>query len=368
MFFGECFQINDDQDMDDGDDDSEEEDDDDDDDDDEDDDVMYGSKRRPVSRRGGRGGSRGGRGRNSFNSKNKSNDHLDFETPRAHKSKPHKRVNVRSAVTLDMEQMIQNCILYFLVRQHKKLPVKKADIVKYAMNGQFKDFPRVYKELSFIFEDTFGIRLIQLEIPEEVINSKNKTRPLPPPSFIIVSKFDCSVAERNTMRSIESLSKRAVLFLILCVVFMLNKPIDEEMVWTILTKLSLDKIVCKQRIDLGKFLRTEYVTPHYLKMEESMEKENVITRYSWGQRSQIEFSTYGILKFVAEQFPGKSIADYPLQYNIVVERDKETMEADRPGPSSRSNPDGENGSAIHVNHDHYTIDSQVSLNDEDSQS
>jgi hypothetical protein len=321
-----------------------------------------GNKAKRGGRGGiGRGGSQGGRGGGR-----RSQGDSEAGTSRpGPKVKFHKRVNVRSGVTWDADQMVQNCIYYFLVRQDKKIPIKKADLVKHAMNGQLKDFPEVFKTLKFIFEDIFGIRIIQLE-HEEMKDKAKASRA--PPMFIMVSKFDCSVTERVNIVNIKGQTRRAVLFLILCVTFMLNRAIDEDMVWNIMHKLEFDKLICKNKHDLGKFLKTEYVAPMYLRMEETMEKEVPVTRYSWGQRSHLEFSTYGILKFVAE-YSRKTPADFPIQYNTVMETDKEAVEADlRAMARSRNqNPDGENGSALD-NTEQFITDSQALQSTGDSQS
>jgi len=61
-----------------------------------------------------------------------------------------KKGPVHDTVLLPRDEMLQNCLLYLLLLQHKKIPAKKADIVKHAMNGQTREFEELFKDLSSI--------------------------------------------------------------------------------------------------------------------------------------------------------------------------------------------------------------------------
>lgn len=168
-------------------------------------------------------------------------------------AKPKKAPGMETSLTID--QMVQNCLYYLLLTQHKKVPVKRSDLVKNAMNSQHKSFQEVMKKLETSLEEVFGMKLVKLEkgkdnqhvacptltsVTDEVdldtgsspSASAKKGRgkgASSAPSYIVVSKFPSSVCDSVTERDPEVDSKKTVLYLILATIFMLNRPIDEGM-------------------------------------------------------------------------------------------------------------------------------------------
>lgn len=51
---------------------------------------------------------------------------------------------------LPHSEMLQNCLLYLFLMQHKKVPVKKSEVIKFAMNGQTREFERVFKDIETV--------------------------------------------------------------------------------------------------------------------------------------------------------------------------------------------------------------------------
>lgn len=121
-----------------------------------------------------------------------------------------------SGITLGIDEMVQNCVYYFLINQHKKLPIKRSELLKHAMNGQKKDLNEVMAKFETVLNDSFGIKVIGLEKTKSGFAN-----------YMIVSHFTSDVAEAVTLRSAESDARRATLFLILTAIFMMNKPLDE---------------------------------------------------------------------------------------------------------------------------------------------
>jgi hypothetical protein len=86
--------------------------------------------------------------------------------------KPNGNGSVRAGVTLTTKDMVHNSLLYFLLMQHKKLPVKRADIIKHAMNDQGKEFPAVMNKLSSVFDDVSEITNL-ITITNKVVTRHN---------------------------------------------------------------------------------------------------------------------------------------------------------------------------------------------------
>lgn len=162
-----------------------------------------------------------GRGRGRGTASTVGNEEPTPTSSKGTSSKPSKKINIRSGVTMTIDEMVQNCLYYFLINQHKKLPVKRSDLIRNAMNGQKNNFTEVMAKFEKVLKDVFGMRVVGLE--------KGKSGGWT--SYIILSVFSYDVAESVTTRTPESDSKRAVLFLILCVIFMLNRSIDEGIMY-----------------------------------------------------------------------------------------------------------------------------------------
>lgn len=152
--------------------------------------------------------------------------------------------------TLTVDQMVQNCLYYLLLNQNKKVPVKRSDLVKNAMNSQHKQFLEVMKKLEQILDDVFGMSLYRLgkgkddapvsataETAEEEVVAEEAGAAAgkkgrgkgssSAASYMLISKYPSSVCDSVTKRDPEADSKKTVLYLTLTLIFMLNRPIDE---------------------------------------------------------------------------------------------------------------------------------------------
>ena len=67
--------------------------------------------------------------------------------------KPKTDAIAAGTMTQSVDEMVHSSILYLLLQHHKKLPIKRADIVKNAMNGQLRSFPEVIESVKKIFEE-----------------------------------------------------------------------------------------------------------------------------------------------------------------------------------------------------------------------
>jgi hypothetical protein len=117
---------------------------------------------------------------------------------------------------MTIDEMVQNCIYFCLIHQHKKLVVKRADFLKHAMNGQKKNFNEVMAKFESVLAETFGMKIIGLE--------KGKSGFM---TYLLISEFNNDVSASVTARSTKSDARRATLFLILTTMFMQNRSLEE---------------------------------------------------------------------------------------------------------------------------------------------
>jgi len=196
-------------------------------------------------------------------------------------------------------------------------------------------------------------------------------------SYILVSKFPSSVCDSVTKRDPEVDSKKTVLYLVLATIFMLNRAVDEEVIWKIILEMQLDQMVCEKKSDLRKFLKSEFVSSAYLNIELSpnnasvskysggrsnensndrnLENDDIVpAKYSWGPRAHMEFSKYAMLKFVTNRFPGRRPYEFSVQYSMLSKEEKAQAEKDLAGDGREGDADndaatsGESGSALQI--------------------
>lgn len=169
-----------------------------------------------------------------------------------------KKSNKMMDTSLSVDDMTHNCLYYLLLHQHKKIPVKRSDLIKHAMNSQNKQFPEVIRRLQSTLNDVFGMELVRIvkgkdnqpciapgpidgsiPCPEEEREEpaasgkrgKGKGTSNASASYIIVSKYPSSIFDSSMYvmgrRDPEADTKKTVLYLILSTIFMLNQAIDE---------------------------------------------------------------------------------------------------------------------------------------------
>jgi len=181
--------------------------------------------------------------------------------------------------SLTLDQMTHNALYYMLISMHNKMPVKRSDLIKNALNSQAKSFPEVEKKLTKILMYVFGMKLVKLEKGKDYMtvaskspkvgrldtgddnetvdvdmdqdteherddeedrergkqggNKKGKKKGKGSNSancsYILVSKFPSSVCDAVKKRNPVLDSKHTVLYLVLATIFMLNRSIDEGM-------------------------------------------------------------------------------------------------------------------------------------------
>lgn len=131
-----------------------------------------------------------------------------------------RKINIRSGVTMTVDEMVQNCLYYFLALQHKKLPVKRADLLKHAMNGQKKNFNEVMAKFETVLRETFGMKIIGLEQGKSGFMN-----------YLMVSEYTGDVSEAVTTRTPESEARRTTLFLMLTTMFMQNRSLEEGLIF-----------------------------------------------------------------------------------------------------------------------------------------
>uniref|UniRef100_A0A3B3E0X8 Necdin-like 2 n=1 Tax=Oryzias melastigma TaxID=30732 RepID=A0A3B3E0X8_ORYME len=163
-----------------------------------------------------------------------------------------------------VDQKTSEVIQYLLVKDQKKIPVRRADLVKHVVKDYRNVYPEIMKRAARTFEQVFGLKLVE-------IDSKHHT-------YILINNLEA--ADRPPPVQCPANPKLGLLFVILGVTFMKGGVVRENVIWNTLKKL---------RVDSGYL---EYVRiPH----TEPMEHE-----FRWGQRADMEVSKAKILEFMGQ--------------------------------------------------------------------
>ncbi|KAH0628866.1 hypothetical protein JD844_010467 [Phrynosoma platyrhinos] len=218
-----------------------------------------------------------------------------------------------------MEHKVNELVQFLLVRDQKKIPIKRADILKHVIFKDYKDiFPEILKRANKTLEQVFGLEVVE-------IDPKYHT-------YILISKLP--PLEEDVMTEDENSPKMGLLIIILSLIFMRGNVAKESAVWEMLRRLQVE---CsgyllaglrkgglgmgvgngkKHRIfgDVKKLVTDEFVKQKYLEYIRLPHTDPPEFEFRWGPRAAKETSKKQILQFVAK-IQNKNPKTWMNQYN-----------------------------------------------------
>ncbi|XP_020511223.1 necdin-like 2 [Labrus bergylta] len=184
-----------------------------------------------------------------------------------------------------VDQKTAEVVQYFLVKDQKKIPIRRADIVKHVVKEYRNIYPEIINRAAQTFDKVFGLKLVE-------IDTKNHL-------YILVNKLEA--AERAPPIETPANPKTGLLFVILSVIFMKGGVVKENLIWNTLKKLRVDPGDRHEEFgDVKKVVTDEFVRQRYLEYVRIPHTEPVEHEFRWGQRAEIEVSKAKILEFVSE--------------------------------------------------------------------
>ncbi|CAN9515241.1 unnamed protein product [Ophioblennius macclurei] len=189
--------------------------------------------------------------------------------------------NISSA---QLEQKTAEVIQYFLVKDQKKFPIRRADLVKHVMKEHKNIYPEVLKRAVATLDQVFGLKLLEIDQKKHL--------------YILINNLDSSEAPTH----ISSCNpKTGLLFIVLGLIFMKGGVVRENVVWTTLKNLRLDPREKHPEFgDVKKLLTDEFVHQRYLEYLRVPHTEPVEFEFCWGRRAELEVSKPRILSFMGE--------------------------------------------------------------------
>nr|XP_019961440.1 PREDICTED: non-structural maintenance of chromosomes element 3 homolog isoform X2 [Paralichthys olivaceus] len=183
-----------------------------------------------------------------------------------------------------VDQKTAEVVQYFLVKDQKKVPVRRADLVKHVVKDYRNIYPEIMKKATRTFDQVFGLKLVEIDTKYHV--------------YILVNKLE-TAEEASGINPTNP--KTGLLFVILSVIFMKGGVVRETLIWNTLKKLRVDAGVKHEEFgDVKRLVTDEFVRQRYLEYVRIPHTEPAEHEFHWGQRADLEVSKAKILEFMGQ--------------------------------------------------------------------
>ncbi|CAM5137475.1 unnamed protein product [Natator depressus] len=198
-----------------------------------------------------------------------------------------------------VDQKVSELVQYLLVKDQKKIPIKRADILK----NVIKDYKSVYSEIikraGRNLQQVFGMQLVEIDAKNHI--------------YILVSNLPR--LEGENLKQDDCTAKLGLLTVILSFLFMKGNAAKESAVWEMLRRLRVDPGVRHEVFgDVKKLVTEEFVRQKYLEYNRIPHTDPPEFEFQWGARAARETSKMQILRFVAK-IQSKDPKAWSTQYN-----------------------------------------------------
>ncbi|KAK7884121.1 hypothetical protein WMY93_027244 [Mugilogobius chulae] len=186
-----------------------------------------------------------------------------------------------------VDQKTAEVIQFFLVKDQKKIPVRRADLVKHVIKEYRNVYSEIMKRVHQTFDQVFGLKLVE-------IDTKNHL-------YILINKLEPPEGGGAAAVQGPANPKTGLLFVILSVIFMKRGAVKESVIWNTLKKLRVDPGERHEQFgDVKRLVTDEFVRQRYLEYVRIPHTEPVEFEFHWGQRAELEVSKAKILDFMGQ--------------------------------------------------------------------
>ncbi|XP_014456708.2 non-structural maintenance of chromosomes element 3 homolog isoform X1 [Alligator mississippiensis] len=212
-----------------------------------------------------------------------------------------------------VDQKVSELVQFLLVKDQKKIPIKRADILKKVI-GDYRDvYPEIVNRAGWTLQKVFGLELKEMDTK--------------PHMYILVSTLPRLPGD--SFKQDNRTAKLGLLTIILSFIFMKGNSVKEVAVWEMLRRL---RVACGESHevfgDVKKLVTEEFVRQKYLEYLPIPHTDPTEFKLQWGGRATKETSKRHILQFVAK-IQNKDPQFWTSQFN---EAEKEAASAPAPRP------------------------------------
>ncbi|XP_060108911.1 non-structural maintenance of chromosomes element 3 homolog [Heteronotia binoei] len=207
--------------------------------------------------------------------------------------------NVQRHPQSQMDAKVNELVRFLLVKDQKKIPIKRADILKHVIKDYKDVCPELLKRANQTLQQVFGMELVEIDPKSH--------------SYILVSNLP--PLEIESSKEDENTPKMGLLLLLLSLIFMKGNVVKESAVWEVLRRLRVN-LGEKHKIfgDVKKLVTEEFVRQKYLEYNRLPHTEPPEYEFRWGPRAAAETSKKQVLQFVAK-IQNKDPTFWMSQYN-----------------------------------------------------
>ncbi|NXA86121.1 NSE3 protein, partial [Melanocharis versteri] len=198
---------------------------------------------------------------------------------------------------------VSELVQLLLVKDQKKMPIKRSDILKYVITREYKDYySEIVNRAGRTLQQVFGLQLVEID---------TKCR-----SYILINNLPR--AEGEYLCRDKEKEKMGLLLVILSFIFMKGNSVKDSALWEFLHLLRV--YPGKQhRVfgDVRKLVMDEFVRQKYLETTQIPLTDPAEFKFQWGPRAEKETSKKDVLNFVAK-IQGKDPTFWASQYSEAV--------------------------------------------------
>ncbi|KAM3848415.1 non-structural maintenance of chromosomes element 3 homolog [Vipera latastei] len=194
--------------------------------------------------------------------------------------------NLEQHSPTEVEQKVNELVQFLLIKDQKKIPIKRTDILKYVIKDYKDLFPEILRRANHTLQQVFGLGVVEIDPKYH--------------SYILISKFP--PLEEDIVNDDENAPKMGLLIVILSLIFMKGNVVKESAVWEMLRRLHIDCSGGKHKVfgDIKKLVTEEFVRQKYLEYTRLPHTDPPEFEFRWGPRAFKETSKKQILEFVAK--------------------------------------------------------------------
>nr|XP_004656523.2 non-structural maintenance of chromosomes element 3 homolog [Jaculus jaculus] len=248
-----------------------------------------------------------------------SKDTLNSSSQGSHSSQTATYPGLRTQKQLELK--VAELVQFLLIKDQKKMPIKRTGILKHVIRDYKDIFPDLLKLAVERLEYVFGYKLVELE-------PKRNT-------YILVNALE-PLEEDASVRGDQGTPTTGLLMIILGLIFMNGNGIAESEVWDFLQRLGV--YPTRKHFIFGdpkKLITEDFVRQRYLEYQRIPHTDPAEYQFQWGPRTNLETSKMKVLKFVAKVH-NQDPTDWPAQYceALVDEENRASPELSGPILSS----------------------------------
>ncbi|KAM6184450.1 LOW QUALITY PROTEIN: non-structural maintenance of chromosomes element 3 homolog [Sarcoramphus papa] len=197
-----------------------------------------------------------------------------------------------------VNQKVSELVQLLLVKDQKKIPIKRADILK-KVNREYKNvYSEIVNRAGRTLQQVFGLQLVEIDTRHHV--------------YILTSNLPR--VEGENLRRDNQTAKLGLLIVILSFIFMKGNSAKDGAVWEFLRRLRVQPGERHEVFgDVKKLVTEEFVRQKYLEIT-PIPLTDPEFKYQWGPRAAKETSKRDVLRFVAK-IQGKDPTFWTSQYN-----------------------------------------------------